>query len=188
MVIAMITSDYSLSIEGRQCHFRMCGIIYQNEVSEAYLDVRAGDAPLVIASAPHMLAVIIDTGLYRLQQQAAAYTCERQTSNADTKLRGKPGYVYIIATIDKRYKIGRSRNLRRAHEVATAQAIPANVHAIYAVDDMVHEETRLHRTYRPVRINSVRGVEWFRLTTADLDAIHTEYKDRCVKHAIFCDL
>lgn len=188
MVIAMIVSDYTVCIGGTDMSFRMCGIMHEDRITDAYLDVQYGDAHMIIDSAPHMLAVVIDTGLSHLQQRAVAVTSERQAIINNTKLRGKPGYIYIVATIDKRYKIGRSRNLRRAHEVATAQAIPANVYAIYAVDDMVSEETRLHRAYKPARINSVSGVEWFRLTATDLDAIHAEYKDRCVKHAILCDL
>ena len=76
-----------------------------------------------------------------------------------------PGYIYLIASEQGEYKIGRTRNVRDRYKMIRIHLpFPVSIVHIIKSDDYIKAEIALHARYAAKRLNG----EWFRLSEEDV--------------------
>lgn len=91
---------------------------------------------------------------------------KQKAAKEQAKARSYPGYVYLLQSPTKAYKIGRTSNPKSRAKTFGVQ-LPFEVEFICLIqaDDMRQLETELHQRFSDKRING----EWFALSPDDVD-------------------
>lgn len=87
-------------------------------------------------------------------------------------VRQKKGHIYILSTRRGEYKIGRTTQepTERLGQISPQLPYPVELYLVYETDNVVEDESRLHKRYENQRLNG----EWFYLTQEDIIKLQDE--------------
>jgi len=109
--------------------------------------------------------------MVEILNEIPAWNLEQQLPHPEIRRRG---YVYLVASSNGLFKIGRTINLHQRMWQLSSDHPEEELALIYAVElkDQFNGERWLHRKYRHKRVHG----EWFNLDHSDIARILTQFQ------------